>query len=83
MGNLIHGSSEGRFKVTYCTRPENLSKEEIENVGYSWTDYEEAKAIYNPDYLEKGMNKVGNEDIFYIPAPAQGLWACRSKFENR
>ena len=28
------GSSDGRFRITYCTRPENLSKEEIESVGY-------------------------------------------------
>ena len=35
------------------------------------------KGIVSPELY------VGNEDIFYIPAPAQGLWACRSKFENR
>ena len=31
--HLIHGSSEGRFSVTYCTDPKKLSQAEIEGVG--------------------------------------------------
>ena len=34
--HLIHGSSENRFQITYAT--ENISKEEIESVGYSHID---------------------------------------------
>src|SRR5207247_1132019 len=30
--HLIHGSSEGRFRITYC--PGGLSREEIEAVGF-------------------------------------------------
>ncbi|HOT65562.1 MAG TPA: lactate racemase domain-containing protein, partial [Dysgonamonadaceae bacterium] len=38
--HLIHGSSEGRFTITYCPgkSPENLTKEEIESVGFRWGD---------------------------------------------
>ena len=34
--HLIHGSSEGRFTVTYC--PGKLSRAEIESVGYRYGD---------------------------------------------
>ena len=36
--HLIHGSSEGRFTITYC--PGKLSREEIESVGYRYADLE-------------------------------------------
>src|SRR3989304_1318289 len=32
--HLIHGSSEGRFSITYC--PGHLSKKEIEGVGFHY-----------------------------------------------
>ena len=36
--HLIHGSSEGRFRITYCTDPATggLTRDEVESVGYSW-----------------------------------------------
>ena len=36
--HLIHGSSEGRFRIVYCTDPEQggLGPDEIESVGYLW-----------------------------------------------
>src|SRR5579862_5163439 len=37
--HLIHGSSEGRFKITWC--PGQLSREEIEGVGFTYGDYAE------------------------------------------
>ena len=46
--HLMQGSTEGRFTVTYATKPENLSKEEIESVGYQWADYNEITKRYNP-----------------------------------
>ena len=38
--HMIHGSSEGRFKITYA--PGKLTREEIENVGYGYMDLQEA-----------------------------------------
>jgi nickel-dependent lactate racemase len=35
--HLIHGSSEGRFTVTYC--PGHLTREEIEGVGFRYGDW--------------------------------------------
>ncbi|MGA7241768.1 MAG: D-mannonate epimerase, partial [Terracidiphilus sp.] len=37
--HLIHGSSEGRFKITWC--PGRLSREEIESVGFHYGNYAE------------------------------------------
>ncbi len=81
--HLIHGSSEGRFSVTYCPgkKPGNLSREEIESVGFKWADYDKMVASYNPDFLKDGYNTLPNgEEIFYISNPALGLWAFRDRF---
>lgn len=82
--HLIHGSSEGRFSVTYCPgkKPGNLTREEIESVGFKWADYDKMVASYNPEFLKDGYNKLPNgEEIFYISNPALGLWAHRERFE--
>ena len=44
--HLIHGSSEGRFRITYC--PGHLSREEIESVGYGYADLEAMLKRYQP-----------------------------------
>ena len=72
--HLIHGSSDGRFSVTYCT--ELLSKEEIEGVCYRWMPYREAAAKYRPEVLKDGFNTVDGEEIYYISNPALGLWTA-------
>lgn len=81
--HLIHGSSEGRFRITYCTRPENLSKAAIEGVGFQWAPYDEMAARYDPRALRNGRNTVDGEEIFFISNPALGLWALRSAFEGK
>lgn len=73
--HLMQGSSEGRFTVTYATKPENLSKEEIESVGYQWADYNEISKRYNPETLKDGWNTLPDgEEIYYVGTPALGLW---------
>lgn len=73
--HLIQGSTEGRFTVTYATKPENLSKEEIESVGYQWADYNEITKRYNPETLKEGWNVLPDgEEIYYVGTPALGLW---------
>lgn len=71
--HLIHGSSDGRFEVTYATS--ELSRDDIEGVGFSYMPYSEAFRKYNPDDLCDGMNTVDGEDIFFIRNPAMGLWS--------
>lgn len=75
----IHGSSEGRFKIVYCTDPSKLSKAKIRSIGFDWADVNEMKRKYDPKRLEEGFNQ-GN--VFYISNPALGLWALRSQFKN-
>ncbi|MCY3723074.1 MAG: lactate racemase domain-containing protein [Candidatus Poribacteria bacterium] len=75
--HLIHGSPEGRFKVTYAT--EHLTQAEIESVGYEWAPVNEVLAEYNPATLVDGFNEGG---FFYISEPGQGLWALRSRFSD-
>lgn len=77
--HLIHGSSEGRFSITYC--PGHISKDEIESVNFNYTDLNEMLKKYNPDKLKDGVNILpGGEEIFYISNPALGLWASKERF---
>ena len=75
--HLIHGSTEGRFKVVYAT--EHLKQTEIESVGYEWAPLDEVLSQYNPETLIDGFN---DDDFFYISEPGQGLWALRSQFRE-
>lgn len=79
--HLIHGSSEGRFSITYC--PGHLSQKEIESVGFKYAPLAQMSARYNPATLKDGWNTLPDgEKIFYISNPALGLWAFRGRFEK-
>jgi len=79
--HLIHGSSEGRFGITYC--PGHLTQKEIESVNFKYADLKTMMKRYNPKKLKDGWNTLpAGEKIFYISNPALGLWACRSRFTN-
>ncbi len=82
--HLIHGSSEGRFSITYCPGKEkrNLTRKEIEGVGFKYADLDEITAKYNPATLKDGFNTLPDgEEVFYISNPAIGLWAYKDRFE--
>ena len=76
--HLIHGSSDGRFKITYCTRL--LSEQEVRGAGFDYAPYDEMVKLYDPEVLKDGWHTVNGEEIFYISNPALGLWADKSKF---
>ncbi|MBD3347323.1 MAG: DUF2088 domain-containing protein [Chitinivibrionales bacterium] len=77
--HLIHGSSEGRFSITYC--PGGLTREEIEGVNFGWADLEEMQRRYNPAKLKDGFNTMPDgEEIYFISNPAVGLWAYKERF---
>jgi nickel-dependent lactate racemase len=78
--HLIHGSSEGRFRITYC--PGGLSREEIEGVGFEYGDLGEMMRRYDPAKLSHGYNSVDGEDIFFIAHPGLGLWAHKSRLKT-
>lgn len=76
--HLIHGSSEGRFNITYC--PGHLTQKEIESVNFTYADLDAMHSKYNPAGLKDGSNQVDGEEIFYISNPGMGLWAWKEKF---
>jgi nickel-dependent lactate racemase len=78
--HLIHGTSEGRFRITYC--PGHLSQQEIESVGFRYAALDEMMRKYNPARLEDGWNEVDGEEIYYISNPALGLWAYKERFNG-
>ncbi len=79
--HLIHGSSENRFRITYC--PGHLTREEVEGVGYGYADLESTLRRYDPEKLADGWNEVDGERIYFVRNPALGLWAARSRLEGR
>lgn len=79
--HLIHGSSEGRFRITYCPGP-GMTREEIEGVGFDYAPLDEMMERYDVPSLKDGWNTVGGEDVYYISNPALGLWAHPDRFKD-
>jgi nickel-dependent lactate racemase len=80
--HLIHGSSDGRFSITYCVRL--LARADIEGVGFNYRPYDEAAAQYDPGKLVQGFNALpSGEECYYIPNPALGLWVDRNRFSGQ
>ena len=78
--HLIHGSSEGRFRITYCPGPQ-MSQKAIRSVGFEAGDLNAMLTRYNPEKLKDGLNRLADgEELFYISNPALGLWALKSQF---
>ena len=79
--HLIHGSSEGRFSVTYC--PGHLNRQEIESVNFKYADLTETLKKYDPEKLKDDFNKMPDgEEIYFISNPAVGLWSSRERLEK-
>ncbi len=79
--HLIHGSSEGRFTITWC--PGHLTREEIESVGFRYADLTALLKRYDPEKLTHGYNRIDGEEIFFIGNPGLGLWAHRDRFSTK
>ncbi len=60
VAHLMHGSTEGRFNVTYAPGPE-LSRADVEGVGFDYLSPAEALERFPPDEID-------------IPNPGLGLW---------
>ena len=78
--HLIHGSSDGRFRITYS--PGHLTQEEVEGVGFDYMPLDQALAAYDVSALQPGENSVNGEEIYFVPNPALGLWADRNRFDK-
>jgi hypothetical protein len=80
--HLIHGSSEGRFTITYA--PGHLSKEEIQGVGFYYADLGETLKRYDLARLREGINTLPDgEEIYFISSPSAGLWSTAEKLSGR
>lgn len=78
--HLIHGSSEGRFKITYA--PGKMTREQVLSIKYDYRPIEEALAMYRVDHLKDGFNTVDGEEIFYVGNPSLGLWTTKNRFDD-
>ena len=79
--HLIHGSSEGRFKITYA--PGHLTREEVEGVNFAYADYEETVKRYNPEKMKNGFNTMPDgEEVYFISTPSAGLWSTKEKLNS-
>ncbi len=79
--HLIHGSSEGRFGISYA--PGHLTREAIEGVGFKYAELQPMLGRYNPSELKDGWNTLPDgEEIFYISNPALGLWAYEGRYKD-
>lgn len=76
--HLIHGSSEGRFRITYAPGP--MSRAEVESVGFAHGDLADLSAKYPPGRLLEGWNVVDGEEVYFIGNPALGLWGTADRF---
>jgi nickel-dependent lactate racemase len=81
VAHLIHGSSEGRFTITYA--PGHLTQAEIEQVGYKYADVDAMTKRYDPAVMKEGWNTMPDgEEVFYISTPSAGLWSTADKLHN-
>ncbi len=78
--HLIHGSSEGRFKITYA--PGKMSQSDIESVNFGYADYQDTIKRYNPETLKNGFNTMPDgEEIYFISTPSAGLWSTAERLK--
>ena len=76
--HLIHGSSEGRFTITYA--PGDVSKADMESVNFGYADYAETVKRYDPTKLQNGFNTMPDgEEIYFISTPSAGLWSTAER----
>lgn len=75
VAHLAQGSSDEKFRVIYCTKPEFA--EAIRAVGYEWADYDEVRAHFGT--LHAGENCIDGDRVYFIPNPALGLWICEAQ----
>jgi nickel-dependent lactate racemase len=79
IAHLIHGSSEGRFRIVYCTDPDHggLTREEVESVGYEWRSLsaELAHLGRQQGWPTGTYDDAHGHPFVYIANPALGLWA--------
>ena len=80
--HLVHGSSEGRFRIVWCTDPTTgLTREEVESVGYEWRDLrDELDRLGVGGDTTSGRRTDETGGTFqFIANPAMGLWSTAER----
>jgi hypothetical protein len=81
--HLIHGSSEGRFRIVWCTDPASggLTRDEVESVGYEWRSLPEELTLAGVDgSAPTGPRRdADGREFFYVGNPAMGLWSTAAR----
>ncbi len=72
LAHLLQGSSEGRFRVTYC--PGSLTRAEIESVGYHYGDVHEWRRRLPAELPQTDWINLDGEQWYYIADPSLRLW---------
>ena len=68
-----HGSTEGRFDVTYCPGPE-LDRGDVEGVGFRYLALDEALERFPLGPGEERRDRSDGEPFVFVPNPGLGLW---------
>ena len=80
--HLVHGSSEGRFRIVWCTDPTTgLTRQEVEAVGYEWRllgDELEHLGVGADTTSGPRIDGAGGSFEF-IANPAMGLWSTADR----
>ena len=81
--HLIHGSSEGRFDIVYCTDPSagGLTPDELYAVGYRWRPLGEelVRLAVGPATPNGARVDRDGSPFYYITRPALGLWTTAGR----
>ena len=84
--HIVYGSSEGRFRIVYCTDPAagGLTREEVEGVGYEWRSLPVELAhlgITSESATGQRLDR-GGTSFYHIANPALGLWTTALQFQG-
>ena len=81
--HLMHGSSEGRFTITYA--PGHLSQAEIEGVNFRYADINETIARYRPEQLQPRLEHDGRRRavLFHPHAVGRAVGDAREALQSR
>lgn len=81
--HLVHGSSEGRFRIVYCTDPDagGLTRAEVEGVGFEWRPLpaELERLGVDGDTPSGPRTDARAMPFEHIAGPALGLWATSAR----
>ena len=81
--HLVHGSSEGRFRIVWCTDPTTgLTRQEVESVGYEWRllgDELEHLGVGAGTTSGRRASTGPGGAFEFIANPAMGLWSTADR----